>query len=72
MNGKKRNLLFYFVIGITATILGVPLLYAMGVPTFDVVLTALFGEGSIWALVFSVMIILLVIFGANKVMKSST
>lgn len=72
MDGKKRNFLFYFVIGITATVLGVPLLYAMGVPKFDVVLNELFGEGSIWALVFSVMLIMLVILGANKVMKSST
>ena len=72
MDGKKRNVILNFVIGITATVLGVPLLYAMGVPTFDVVLTALFGEGSIWALVFSVMLIMLVILGANKVMKSST
>ncbi|WP_339212245.1 hypothetical protein [Solibacillus sp. FSL W8-0372] len=72
MDSKKRNLILNFVIGITATVLGVPLLYAMGVPTFDVVLTTLFGEGSIWALVFSVMLILLIILGANKVMKSST
>lgn len=72
MDGKKRNFLFYFVISITATVLGVPLLYAMGIPSFDVVLTALFGEGSIWAIGFSVMLIMLVILGANKVMKSST
>lgn len=72
MERKKRNLILTFVISIASVILGLPLLYSLGVPSGDVVLTALFGEGNIWALVFSAMLILLVTFGVGKVIKSST
>ena len=71
MDKKKKSFLLTFVIGIASIIFGLPLLYALGVPTFDVVLTALFGEGNIWALVFSVMLIILIAFSVNKVTKSS-
>ncbi|MFJ7667607.1 hypothetical protein ACIQXI_10880 [Lysinibacillus sp. NPDC097195] len=69
---KKRNLILTFVISFASVILGLPLLNTLGVPSGDSVLTALFGEGNIWALVFSVMLILLVTFGVGKVIKSST
>jgi hypothetical protein len=69
---KKRNLILTFVISFASVIFGLPLLYTLGVPSGDVVLTALFGKGNIWALVFSVMLILLVTFGVGKVIKSST
>jgi len=66
---KKKNLILIFVIGMASGLLGLP--SALGVPSGDVVLTALFGEGSIWALVFSIMLILLVTFGVGKAIKSS-
>ena len=68
---KKKNLILIFVIGMASVLLGLPLLSMLGVPSGDVVLTALFGEGSIWALVFSIMLILLVTFGVGKAIKSS-
>ena len=72
MDRKKRNFILTFVISFVSGIFGLPLLYALGVPSGDVVLTALFGEGNIWALLFSVMLILLVTIGVSKVINSST
>lgn len=72
MDRKKKNLILIFVIGFASGLLGLPLLSTLGVPSFDVVLTALFGEGSIWALVFSIMLIFLVTFSVCKVIKRTT
>lgn len=72
MERKKRKLILTFLISFASIIFGFPLLFALGVPSGDEVLIALFGEGNIWALVFSAMIILLVILGVGKVIKSST
>ena len=65
---KKRVLLFFIGGGFSA-VLGSPILTAIGVPSFDVVLTALFGEGNPWALVFSITLIFLIIFGLSKVIE---
>lgn len=56
--------------GVLATAIGLPLLYGLGVPSFSVVLVALFGEGSIWALFFSLLLILSIAFGVGKIIKS--
>ncbi|PYF06249.1 hypothetical protein BJ095_11180 [Ureibacillus chungkukjangi] len=69
---KKRNPILTFVISFASVIFGLPLLYALGVPSGDVVLTALFGEGNIWTLIFSAMLILLITFGVGRAIKSST
>lgn len=67
---KKRKLLL-FIMGFLTTILLLPLLYAVGMPSFADVLTALFGEGSIWAMVFSLLLLLILAFGVGKIMKRS-
>jgi len=69
---KKKIFILTFVMGIISTAFALPLLSALGVPSFDVVLTSLFGEGNSWALVFSLMLILLVTFGVGKAIKSYT
>lgn len=67
MNKKKFAI---FVMGFLTAVLALPLLSSLGVPSFDVVLTALFGEGNIWALVFSLTLILLATFSLRKDLKS--
>lgn len=67
---KKKIFILAFVIGVISTAFALPLLSALGVPSFDVVLTALFGEVNSGALVFSLMLILLITFGAGKAIKS--
>ena len=66
---KKRVLLLIFIGGFFSAVLGSPILTAIGVPSFDVVLTALFGEGNPWALVFSITLIILIIFGLSKIVE---
>ncbi|PKR84549.1 hypothetical protein [Heyndrickxia camelliae] len=66
IKGKKFLL---FVMCLFTPILILPLLYTMGVPSFADVLTALFGEGSILATVFSLLLLLLIVFGVGKIMK---
>lgn len=66
---KKRFLILIFITSFFSVILGLPLLLTMGVPSFDVVLTSLFGEGNPWALVFSITLILLIVFGLIKTIE---
>ena len=66
---KKRGLLLIFIGGFFSGVLGAPILTAIGVPSFDVVLTILFGEGNSWALVFSITLIVLIIFGLNNAIE---
>lgn len=72
MGKRKNKMLLTFVMGVLATALALPLLSALGVPTFDVVLVALFGKGSIWALALSLLLILSIALGAVRVIKSYT
>jgi len=65
---KERKLLL-FTLSFLIPILVLPLLYAMGMPSFADVLTSLFGEGSIWATVFSLLLLLFIAFGVGKIMK---
>ena len=67
---RKTSLGMIFVLAVLATSFGLPFLYAIGVPSFDVVLTALFGEGSIWGVVISLMLIISIALGVGKVSKS--
>lgn len=65
---KKKGSILAFISGLFSGIFVVPLLLgALGIPGFEVVLTALFGEGNPWAIVFSVLLIVLVLFVTNKV-----
>ena len=66
---KKRVLLLIFIGGVFSAVLGSPILTEISVPSFDVVLTALFGEGNPWALVFSITLIFLIIFGLSKMIE---
>lgn len=66
----NKKIFVIFVMGVLTTALALPLLSSLAIPSFDVVLTALFGEGNMWALVFSLMLILLAIFGVGKAIKS--
>ena len=68
---RKKKLILTFVMGVIATAFALPLLNALGVPAFDVVLVALFGKGSIWALALSLLLILSIALGAGKVIKNS-
>ncbi|GIN84434.1 hypothetical protein J6TS2_08200 [Heyndrickxia sporothermodurans] len=58
-----------FVMGFFTTAFVLPLISALSVPSFDAILVALFGEGSIWALAFSLLLILLIAFGVRKAIK---
>ncbi|HEY4554451.1 MAG TPA: hypothetical protein VIG80_14760 [Bacillaceae bacterium] len=71
MSNRKKNLILTFLMGVLATAFALPLLSALGVPSFSVVLVALFGEGSSWALVFTLLLILSIALGVGKVIKSS-
>ncbi|MFJ5770084.1 hypothetical protein [Psychrobacillus sp. NPDC093180] len=72
MSKRKNKMISVFVMGVFATAFALPLLSALGVPTFDVGLVALFGEGSILALVLSLLLILSIVLGVGKVIKSYT
>lgn len=67
--GKRGNLFLIFVLGIIATAVALPLLYAMGLPSFDVVLTTLFGEGSSLAVILCVALIGTILFGVGRAVK---
>ena len=66
---KKRGLILIFIGGFFSAVFGSPILTAIGVPSFDVVLTTLFGEENPWALVFSITLIVLIIFGLSKMIE---
>ncbi|MEK5389401.1 hypothetical protein NSQ59_03320 [Margalitia sp. FSL K6-0131] len=44
---SKKSRLLYFVMGLFTALLLLPLLYALGMPSYADVLTAIFGDGSI-------------------------
>lgn len=56
----------YFVLGISTVILVLPLLYGFGMPSFASMLVYLFGEGSLWASIFSLSFILLIAVGISR------
>jgi len=67
---KKNSL--YFVSGFLVVLLFLPLLSIMGVPSFNVVLTELFGEGNPLAIVFSLVIIAAVLLMMHFVVNKKT
>ncbi|MGE6259900.1 hypothetical protein ACQKCU_18810 [Heyndrickxia sporothermodurans] len=69
MGKRRKTLILTFVMGFFTTAFVLPLLSALGVPSFDAILVALFGEGSIWSLAFSLLLILLIAFVVRKVIK---
>ncbi|MBU9673337.1 hypothetical protein KQ939_00455 [Planococcus sp. CP5-4] len=70
MEVNRKTAILLFGSGVASTLLVLPLLYALGLPSFEVVLISLFGEGNIWALVFTVVLILLILFSLRKSFKS--
>lgn len=71
MDVNRKTAILTFVSGVAATLIVLPLLYALGVPSFEVILTGLFGEGNPWALAFAALLILLVLFSLRKSFKIS-
>lgn len=69
MSQKRKKMILPFVSGFLATAFILPLLSALGVPSFNGVLVALFGEGSIWVLILSLLLILLLTLGVWKIIK---
>lgn len=67
---KKFHNMSLFVIGLLATVIGLPVLKTAGLPSFDVVFYSMFGEGSIWALLFAALLIGMVLFGMKKLVES--
>ena len=72
MSKRKNTLILTFVMGVLATAFALPLVRALGVPSFDVGLVALFGEGNIWAVVLSLLLILSIALGVGKLINSYT
>ena len=69
LSKRKNTLILTFVIGVLVTALALPLLRALGVPSFDVGLVALFGEENIWALVLSLLLVLSIALGIGKLIN---
>lgn len=66
MAKKKKGVFFTFTMGMVAAFLTWPLLSALGIPSFGVVLIAIFGEGNPWAIVFSILLMVIVVFSVFK------
>ena len=66
---KRKNYFLAFLGGVAVTLFILPLLYAIGIPTFDVVLVSLFGEDSILAIVFSLVLVTVTLFWLVKYVK---
>ncbi|WP_251639341.1 hypothetical protein [Sporosarcina sp. NCCP-2716] len=67
---KMNRKLSLFFIGILAAAVGLPAVYAVGVPSFSTILTAVLGAGSIWAYGVTVLLLGTVLFGVHKVIKA--
>ncbi|MFB5662674.1 hypothetical protein [Alteribacillus sp. HJP-4] len=58
---------FYFFLGLIVVLLLLPILYSLGLPSFDALLTNLLGEGKIlWAIIISMGVISLTILYLRK------
>jgi len=64
---ESKKFLINFALGFVAGILLLSIMRLLGLPTIETFLTAVFGEDNIWALVFSVLMILLVMIGIIKI-----
>lgn len=63
---SKKSSVFSWILAFGIGIFVLPvILGAFGIPGFEAVLTALFGEGNPWAIVFSVLVIVLVVLITN-------
>lgn len=71
MRVNRKAAILLFGSGFVATLLALPFLYALGIPSFEVVLTGLFGEGNSWALVFTIVLVALLLYGIRKSFNSS-
>ena len=65
MSIRNNKLVLTLIISFLVTIFALPYLKTLGV-SFDVVLVALFGEGSIWALLFSLLLIASIVLVLRK------
>ncbi|WP_080845412.1 hypothetical protein [Cytobacillus gottheilii] len=70
MNKRNKKLMMIFLMGVLATAFVLPLLSSLGVPSYSVVLVALFEEGSMWALALSLVLILSTTLGVMKGIKN--
>lgn len=63
MDIKKLGI---FLSGFMLSFMIMPILYELGVPSYAMILTALFGENNIWALVFTFVIVIVLLFRMRK------
>lgn len=70
MNKRNNKLLLTFVLGLLTALFISPFLRTMGL-SFDVLLVYLFGEDSIWALPFSLLVIATIVFGVKFISKTA-
>ncbi|GAA0379526.1 hypothetical protein [Bacillus horti] len=63
---KKMKLSLWFLSGIMISALILPLISALGMPSYNVLLVSLFGEGSILALGFTLLLITFILVGVSK------
>lgn len=66
-----KKFLIVFGLGIIAGLFLLSIMRTLGLPTFETFLTSVFGEGNIWALVFSALLILLIIIDLFKVVRKT-
>lgn len=68
---RKRKNILTFIIGFLVVVT-LPMLSSLGVPTFDIVLVSIFGKDSIFALIFSFMLIISIAFGLGKLANAES
>ncbi|SDN61642.1 hypothetical protein [Alkalicoccus daliensis] len=69
MDNHKKNYILMFLGGIAAALFILPILQALGVPSFNEVLVSLFGEDNPLALAFSLLLVVIVIFLMVRLIK---
>lgn len=66
----KKKSVIYFLLGFATSAIILPMLESLGVPTFNTVLKSLFGDNKAAALLFSVVLVAVVLFGLIAFSKS--
>lgn len=67
----RKKKIFIFLTGFVLMILIMPLLSKLGVPSYNQFLTTVFGEQNIWAIVFTIILLTLLLVRIKKSKKVS-